>query len=462
MANIVSEKTIGNILLLQVDDNPAMTGIDANIGSLSFILGSAGLWQKTGLTATDWSIFGYSETVDHGALTGLLDDDHPQYLLIELVVTAAALNSTLVANYTGGLVMIDGVLYSIIAGTTIVGANITDGYIYVNTSGAIASGSSLPDGAVPLAQFTSDGTSIIAIARRKAYLRQANTPGADANISTVQPDASASGGSSERWARADHVHAATTATPSSIGSSNAQGSSTTAFSKADHVHQGIHSLKALAGGTARYGDLVFLAGTNISISDDGAGNFTIGCTFSTSFGSPVGQVPDGGNVDGVLTTAARSDHKHNIPTATPSSVGTANAQGSSTTAFSKADHVHQGIHSLKALAGGTARYGDLVFLAGSNMSLSDDGAGNFTWAAALKKKAGIVAAGSFSGNPKKYAVTFSTAYADANYAISIIGGDARSWSVESVTASGFTINSNANTALTASVRWITQYQGEYP
>jgi len=462
MANIVSEKTIGNILLLQVDDNPAATGIDADIGSLSFIQGSAGLWQKTGLTATDWSIFGYSGITEHGTLSGLLDDDHPQYLLIELVVTAAAINSTLVANYTGGLVMIDGVLYSITAGNTTVGANLTGGYVYVNTSGTVTSGSSLPDGAVPLAQFTSNDTAITAITRKKAYLRQVNTPGANANISAVQPDASASGGSSERWARADHTHASSTATPASVGSSNAQGSSTTAFSKADHVHQGIHSLKALAGGTARYGDLVFLAGTNISISDDGAGNFTVGCTFSTSFGSPVGQVPDGGNVDGSLATAARSDHKHNIPTAAPSSIGTANAQGSSTTAFSKADHVHQGIHSLKALAGGTARYGDIVFLAGSNMSLSDDGVGNFTWAAALKQKAGIVAAGSFSLNPKKYTVTFTTAYADANYAISIMGGDARTWTVESVTASGFTINSNANTVLTASVRWITLYQGEYP
>jgi len=358
MANIVSEKTIGNILLLQVDDNPAATGIDADIGSISFIQGSAGLWQKTGLTATDWSIFGYSGITEHGTLSGLLDDDHPQYLLIELVVTAAAINSTLVANYTGGLVMIDGVLYSITAGNTTVGANLTGGYVYVNTSGTVTSGSSLPDGAVPLAQFTSNDTAITAITRKKAYLRQVNTPGANANISAVQPDASASGGSSERWARADHTHASSTATPASVGSSNAQGSSTTAFSKADHVHQGIHSLKALAGGTARYGDLVFLAG--------------------------------------------------------------------------------------------------------SNMSLSDDGVGNFTWAAALKQKAGIVAAGSFSLNPKKYTVTFTTAYADANYAISIMGGDARTWTAESVTASGFTINSNANTVLTASVRWITLYQGEYP
>jgi hypothetical protein len=68
-------------------------------------------------------------------------------------------------------------------------------------------------------------------------------------------------------------------------------------------------------------------------------------------------------------------------------------------------------------------------------------------------KGGVVTSGSFSGNPKKATVTFSSAFADATYTIGITGADARTWSYESKTASGFTINSNANAALTGEVSW---------
>ena len=76
------------------------------------------------------------------------------------------------------------------------------------------------------------------------------------------------------------------------------------------------------------------------------------------------------------------------------------------------------------------------------------------------KKAGIVSAGSFSGSPKKYAVTFSTAYANTNYIIDIKGADARFWSYESKATTGFVINSNAATALTGEVSWFTTPTGE--
>ena len=57
MANIVSEKTIGNILILQVDDDPSVTpGVDATEGSLATILGVGELWQKRGPNPTDWFI----------------------------------------------------------------------------------------------------------------------------------------------------------------------------------------------------------------------------------------------------------------------------------------------------------------------------------------------------------------------------------------------------------------------
>jgi len=77
-----------------------------------------------------------------------------------------------------------------------------------------------------------------------------------------------------------------------------------------------------------------------------------------------------------------------------------------------------------------------------------------------RQKAGIVAAGSFAGNPKKATVTFAAAYPAATYAIAITGADGRNWVFESVTAAGFVINSQANAALTGNVSWQTQFQGE--
>jgi len=73
-----------------------------------------------------------------------------------------------------------------------------------------------------------------------------------------------------------------------------------------------------------------------------------------------------------------------------------------------------------------------------------------------RPKAGSVAAGSFSLTPKKATVTFVTAYpAGTNYAVKITGSDGRSWTAESITVSGFTINANANLALTGPVFWET-------
>lgn len=76
-------------------------------------------------------------------------------------------------------------------------------------------------------------------------------------------------------------------------------------------------------------------------------------------------------------------------------------------------------------------------------------------------KAGVVASGSFSGNPKKATITFTTSFASAAYAITITGVDTRSWSYESKTSAGFTINTNANAPLTSEVSWQAITSGEF-
>jgi hypothetical protein len=75
-------------------------------------------------------------------------------------------------------------------------------------------------------------------------------------------------------------------------------------------------------------------------------------------------------------------------------------------------------------------------------------------------KAGTVAAGSFSGSPKTYAVVFGTAMPSTSYAISIRGTDNRAFSWQSKLTTGFTINSNANSVLTGNVDWIVEAVGE--
>jgi len=57
------------------------------------------------------------------------------------------------------------------------------------------------------------------------------------------------------------------------------------YARTDHTHQGIHSLKANGLGTARYGDLVLAAGTDITITDNGSGTFTfdVAASITTEF-----------------------------------------------------------------------------------------------------------------------------------------------------------------------------------
>ena len=75
-------------------------------------------------------------------------------------------------------------------------------------------------------------------------------------------------------------------------------------------------------------------------------------------------------------------------------------------------------------------------------------------------KAGVVLNTSFAGNPKTFAVAFTTAFADTAYAINISGVDGRTWVYTSKTAAGFTISAQANQALTGEVSWECMKSGE--
>jgi len=69
-------------------------------------------------------------------------------------------------------------------------------------------------------------------------------------------------------------------------------------------------------------------------------------------------------------------------------------------------------------------------------------------------KAGSGSIASFGGSPLTASFTFTNPYANNNYAVTVTGEDARIWTIQSKTATGFTINSNSTTALTGPVYWI--------
>lgn len=75
-------------------------------------------------------------------------------------------------------------------------------------------------------------------------------------------------------------------------------------------------------------------------------------------------------------------------------------------------------------------------------------------------KAGSIAQGTFTGTPRTAAVTFGTAFPSTSYIVTITGTDGRSWVATSLLATGFTISSQANQALTGPVGWNATFIGE--
>jgi hypothetical protein len=162
--------------------------------------------------------------------------------------------------------------------------------------------------------------------------------------------------------------------------------------------------KKTAGGSAQSPSgydpdyvLIKVQNSSTGINDDRVatiGDITGG---GVTYAAPVALSPDSGNIEGVASTVARSDHKHDLPAAAPTtnlSGATTNAEGTSSS-VARSDHTHTINNATTSVAG--------------LMSATDK-----TKLDALVTKSAIVASGSFAGNPKVYAVTFSTPFASAN------------------------------------------------
>jgi hypothetical protein len=88
---------------------------------------------------------------------------------------------------------------------------------------------------------------------------------------------------------------------------------------------------------------------------------------------------------------------------------------------------------------------------GSNWIIA---AGTGTVTSSTTAKSGVASNTTFTGTPLNYQVLFTSEFPNTNYSVTITGGDARVWTIESKTVSGFIINSNSNTGLLYSTSWI--------
>jgi hypothetical protein len=88
---------------------------------------------------------------------------------------------------------------------------------------------------------------------------------------------------------------------------------------------------------------------------------------------------------------------------------------------------------------------------GSNWIIA---AGTGTVTSSTTTKSGVVSNSIFTGTPLNYQVIFASPFINTNYSVTVTGGDARVWTVESVTVNGFIINSNTNTGLLYPTYWV--------
>jgi hypothetical protein len=66
---------------------------------------------------------------------------------------------------------------------------------------------------------------------------------------------------------------------------------------------------------------------------------------------------------------------------------------------------------------------------------------------------GIISGSDFVGNPKIYNISYSLAFPNTIYIVSIIGDEPRAWSTANRSPDGFSINSNSNAPLAEMVMW---------
>lgn len=187
------------------------------------------------------SVGGTSNTLVHSNLQGLLDDDHPQYLLVN---GSRSMNGDL--DLGGNNLVNIG---------DIGGVNVSS-----HSSRHLPNGSDPLNTSSPIGSLSCVSSNYVGVAN--SFARSDHLHTLDVGIpSSQRPDYPNTEGSSVSLARADHQHNIPTDIPVDIGVTNTLGS-TLAFSRSDHIHQGVHSIIV---DNAIYGDITLNSGKGVNI-----------------------------------------------------------------------------------------------------------------------------------------------------------------------------------------------------
>lgn len=166
--------------------------------------------------------------------------------------------------------------------------------------------------------------------------------------------------------------------PFDVGGSSSSGSSPDA-SAGDHVHVGVHSVST-PGYTFSFGDVVLVAGSNVSITQS-SGSFTINASGGSSLtsgsiiytnGEIVSRYPRLDFIGGIGSFNNGIDRVElrfpDVPSQLPLDVGDTPATGS-IVEYSPIDHIHRGVSDI-IVSGHSAAYGEIEFFAGNGMIIS--------------------------------------------------------------------------------------------
>ena len=324
--------TVGVIDDIYIDrtDGDVFKKVDLTLWEFQFNISSAG-----GIT-------------DHGFLDApsLLDDDHPQYLLVD---GSRAM--------TGDLDLDGHDLLNVL--------NLNG--IPTSFLGTHAS-RHLPGGADPLitAAPTSNlcGNSPNSEGSAQSFSRSDHTHEIDVGAPVSQtPGQSNSEGSAPQLARSDHIHNIPTSAPSPLApdATNSEGTAPS-FARSDHIHNvqtDAPTTNLNTNTTNQEGVGSSFARNDHSHAIDTGVPSVINPDVPNNAGTspnlaradhihniptavPVGLSPNGGNNQGDANSFSRSNHTHNIPTAAPPanlSANTSNQDGVANS-FSRSDHSH--------------------------------------------------------------------------------------------------------------------------
>ena len=188
-----------------------------------------------------------SGSVYHGSLLGLLDDDHPQYLLVN-GTRAMASNLNMGGNSIINVGLVGGVDVAAHASRHL---PLGDDPIY--TTGAL----------FPLSATTTNDSGTANSLTRSDHSHSILT-GSPVQQQSDQPNAT---GTAATLARSDHVHYIQTDIAVSVSTVNSTGVLFT-FAKSDHTHQGVHSILD-SSAVNHYGDITLQSGTGVVVRTDG-------------------------------------------------------------------------------------------------------------------------------------------------------------------------------------------------